>query len=42
MVEEKKKVGRPRKYETRAARQKAYLERKKQKMKDLEEQVKQL
>ena len=40
MVEEKKKVGRPRKHESRAARQKAYLERKKQKMKDLEDQVK--
>jgi len=42
MNEEKKKVGRPRKYESRADRQKAYLERKKQKMKDLEEQVKKL
>ena len=42
MTEEKKKVGRPRKYESRAARQKAYLERKKQKMIDLEEQIKQL
>ncbi|MHA1367366.1 MAG: hypothetical protein ACTSP5_13270 [Candidatus Heimdallarchaeota archaeon] len=42
MSEEKKKVGRPKKYESRAERQKAYLERKKQKMKDLEEQVKKL
>jgi hypothetical protein len=42
MAEEKKKVGRPRKYESRAARQKAYLERKKQRMKELEEQVKEL
>ena len=42
MSEEKKKVGRPKKYESRAERQKAYLERKKQKMKDLEEQVKRL
>ncbi|NHJ46590.1 MAG: hypothetical protein FK733_02265 [Asgard group archaeon] len=39
MTEEKKKVGRPRKYETRAERQKAYHERKKQRLKELEEQV---
>jgi hypothetical protein len=40
MAEQKKKVGRPRKYETRAERQKAYHERKKQRLKELEEQVK--
>lgn len=40
MSEQKKKVGRPRKYETRAERQKAYHERKKQRLKELEEQVK--
>lgn len=42
MPEEKKKVGRPRKYETRSERQKAYHERKKQKMQVLEEEVKKL
>ncbi|NHJ31621.1 MAG: hypothetical protein FK732_02045 [Asgard group archaeon] len=42
MPEEKKPVGRPRKYETRSARQKAYHERKKQKMKELEDEVKKL
>ena len=42
MSEEKKKVGRPRKYETRSERQKAYHERKKQKMTELEEEVKKL
>ena len=39
MTEEKRKVGRPRKYETRAERQKAYHERKKERMKELERQV---
>ncbi|MGC9778525.1 MAG: hypothetical protein HZR80_04725 [Candidatus Heimdallarchaeota archaeon] len=42
MPKEKRKVGRPRKYETQSARQKAYHERKKQKMKELEEEVKKL
>jgi hypothetical protein len=42
MPEEKRPVGRPRKYETRSERQKAYHERKKQKMKNLEEEVKKL
>jgi polyhydroxyalkanoate synthesis regulator phasin len=42
MPEEKRPVGRPRKYETRSERQKAYHERKKQKMKELEEEVKKL
>jgi len=42
MSDEKKKVGRPRKYETRSERQKAYHERKKQKMVELEEEVKKL
>lgn len=42
MPEEKKPVGRPRKYETRSERQKAYHERKKQKMKELEEEVQKL
>jgi hypothetical protein len=42
MTEQKKKVGRPRKYETRAERQKAYHERKKQRLKELEEQLEQL
>ncbi len=42
MPEEKRAVGRPRKYETRSDRQKAYHERKKQKMKELEEEVKKL
>ncbi|NPE09331.1 MAG: hypothetical protein GNW80_13680 [Asgard group archaeon] len=42
MPEEKRKAGRPRKYETRSERQKAYHERKKQKMQVLEEEVKKL
>lgn len=42
MAEKKKKVGRPRKYASRAERQKAYYERKKKKMKELEKQVEQL
>ncbi|NHJ39720.1 MAG: hypothetical protein FK731_06775 [Asgard group archaeon] len=42
MTEQKKKVGRPRKYASRAERQKAYHERKKQRMKELEEQVKRI
>jgi len=42
MSDEKKKVGRPRKYETRAERQKAYHDRKKHRLKELEEEVKQL
>ncbi|HUU77408.1 MAG TPA: hypothetical protein VMX55_03630 [candidate division Zixibacteria bacterium] len=39
MSDERRKVGRPRKYDTRSERQKAYHERKKEKMKTLEEQV---
>ncbi|NHJ03872.1 MAG: hypothetical protein EAX90_03550 [Candidatus Heimdallarchaeota archaeon] len=42
MSDEKRKVGRPRKYDTRAERQKAYHERKKEKMQKLEEQVEKL
>ncbi|NHJ86593.1 MAG: hypothetical protein FK734_14095 [Asgard group archaeon] len=42
MSEEKNPVGRPRKYDSRADRQKAYYERKKKKMKTLEKQVEQL
>jgi hypothetical protein len=42
LTEKKKKVGRPRKYASRAERQKAYYERKKKKMKNLEEKVEQL
>ena len=44
MSEIKKKRGRPRKYpkEDKYARQKAYYERKKKKMKELEEKVKEL
>ena len=44
MPEEKSKGGRPRKYpkEDKYARQKAYYERKKKKMKELEEKVKAL
>lgn len=42
MAEEKNKGGRPRKYETNADRQRAYYERKKKKMKELEEEVKKL
>jgi hypothetical protein len=39
MSEEKRKVGRPRMYDSKAERQKAYYERKKKKMKELEEEV---
>lgn len=42
MSNEKRNVGRPRKYETRSERQKAYHERKKQKVNSLEEQVRML
>jgi len=42
MTEEKKSVGRPRKYATRAERQKAYHERKKQRVKELEDEVRKL
>ncbi|NHJ38449.1 MAG: hypothetical protein FK731_00345 [Asgard group archaeon] len=38
MPEEKRSVGRPRKYTSKAERQKAYYERKKKKMKELEEE----
>ncbi|MHA1435886.1 MAG: hypothetical protein ACTSO7_18765 [Candidatus Heimdallarchaeota archaeon] len=40
MSKGKKKVGRPRKYASNAERSKAYYERKKAKMKDLEEKIK--
>jgi len=39
MTEEKNKGGRPRKHATNADRQRAYYERKKQRMKDLEEKL---
>ena len=39
MPDKKRKVGRPRKYDTRAERQKAYYERKKKKMESLEKKV---
>ena len=39
MPEEKSKGGRPRKYATNADRQRAYYERKKQRMKELEEKL---
>lgn len=42
MSEDKSKVGRPRKYATRSERQKAYHERKKEKMRELEKQVEKL
>ena len=42
MSEEKKNVGRPRKYATTAERQKAYHDRKRQRLKELEEQIKKL
>lgn len=39
MSEEKKNVGRPRKYATTSERQKAYHDRKRQRLKELEEQI---
>jgi hypothetical protein len=42
MPKEKKTVGRPRKYATTAERQKAYHERKKKRIKELEEELKKL
>jgi len=42
MSGEKRKVGRPRKYATRSERQKAYHERKKQRLKELEKQIESL
>jgi len=42
MTEEKRKRGRPKKYESRAERQKAYHERKKERMRELEKQLKML
>lgn len=42
MSKEKKNVGRPRKYATTAERQKAYHDRKRQRLKKLEEQIRKL
>ncbi len=39
MTENKKRGGRPRKYATNAERQRAYYERKKKRIKELEERV---
>lgn len=39
MNETKKKTGRPRKYATNAERQRAYYERKKQRIRELEERL---